>query len=221
MKKIISVLLVIVMYLGIIICVQADQIQQTVVMAINNPIMTVDGVNTEIDPGRGTVPVILNDRTILPVRTVVEALGGLVEWDDGTSTATITYEDHTINLTIDSTTAYLDGEIVILDVAPIIINDRTYLPIRFIAEGFGWDVNWNESTQEVTIVKTINDVTETEVPKETLNYNANFDLERGTVMLNNGVQMPILGIGTFNLTLEQAENSVYNALKYGYTGIGD
>lgn len=43
-----------------------------------------------------------------------------------------------------------------------------------------------------------------------------FDLERGVVMLNNGTEMPILGIGTFRLSNEQAENSVYWALRDGY-----
>ena len=47
-------------------------------------------------------------------------------------------------------------------------------------------------------------------------YNPNFDLEKGTVMLNSGYEMPILGIGTYRLNLEQAENSVYTALKDGY-----
>ncbi len=44
----------------------------------------------------------------------------------------------------------------------------------------------------------------------------NFDLEKGTVMLNNGIEMPILGIGTFQLSNQQAENSVYWALRDGY-----
>ena len=43
-----------------------------------------------------------------------------------------------------------------------------------------------------------------------------FDLERGVVTLNNGIEMPILGIGTFRLSNEQAENSVYWALRDGY-----
>ncbi len=47
-------------------------------------------------------------------------------------------------------------------------------------------------------------------------YNPGFDLKAGTVTLNNGIEMPILGIGTFNLTPEQAEESVYNALTDGY-----
>ena len=43
-----------------------------------------------------------------------------------------------------------------------------------------------------------------------------FDLEKGTVMLNNGIEMPILGIGTYRLSDSQAENSVYWALRDGY-----
>lgn len=43
--------------------------------------MTVNGVTREIDPGRGTSPVIVNGRTLLPIRAIIEALGGSVAWD--------------------------------------------------------------------------------------------------------------------------------------------
>lgn len=222
MKKIISILLTMAMCIGLISRVSAAE-EQTLVMTVGSPTMTVDGAQTEVDPGMGTTPVILNDRTVLPVRAAVEALGGEVAWDAETRTATLTYNEDEIQLVIDSTTAYLNGEAQTLDVSPVIINDRTFLPIRFIAEGFGWSVDWNTATQEVTIVKPATEETditgeteETPAPQKLEAYNANFDLEKGTVMLNSGYEMPILGIGTFNLSLEQAENSVYNALKDGY-----
>ncbi len=123
-----------------------------ITLQIGNPVMTVNGEQREIDPGRGTVPVLVNDaRTLLPVRAVVEAVGGTVEWDENTNTATLTYGSGVISLTIDSATAYLNGEAQTLDVAPTTINDRTMLPIRFIAESFGFDVEWDENTQTVTI----------------------------------------------------------------------
>lgn len=52
--------------------------------------------------------------------------------------------------------------------------------------------------------------------KDFADMNTEFDLEKGTVRLNNGIEMPILGIGTFRLSDEQAENSVYWALRDGY-----
>ena len=208
MKRFISAVLTLLMCLSLTVFVQAADNGQTLVMTIGSPAMTVDGTEAEVDPGRGTTPIIRNDRTILPVRAVVEALGGEVEWEDNTQTATLTYADNKIELVIDSKTALLNGEKHELDVTPIIINDRTYLPIRFIAEGFGWKVDWNEQSRQVTITKQAEDIY--------IGTNE-FDLEKATVLLNNGIEMPIFGIGTFALSTEQAENSVYWALSNGYT----
>ena len=134
-------------------------------MRIGEPNMTVNGETQEIDPGMGTVPVIANDRTLIPVRAVVETLGGEADWNGDTRTATLSYGGNTIDLTIDSTTAYLNGDAQTLDTTPVIINDRTMLPIRFIAEGFGFDVEWDQSTQTVTISGSTAGVDQPERPR--------------------------------------------------------
>lgn len=125
----------------------------TIVMQINNPIMTVNGAEKEIDPGRGTAPTLVNGRTLVPVRAVVEAMGGTVGWEEATRTAVLTQEENEIRLTLDSTTAYFNNKAYTLDVAPTTINDRTMLPIRFVAEHFAFDVDWNETEQRITIAK--------------------------------------------------------------------
>lgn len=119
-------------------------------LQIGNPVMTVNGQEQPIDENR-TTPVIQNDRTLLPVRAVVEAVGGVVEWDGASSTATLTHSDNAIKLTIGSVTAYLNDKPQALDVTPVIINDRTMLPIRFIAEGFGLTVRWGGTTGTIAI----------------------------------------------------------------------
>ncbi len=128
-----------------------SQTPNVITIQIGNPEMTVNGIKQEIDPGMGTVPVISNERTLLPVRAIVEALGGTVEWDENTRTASLSYGPDNIELTIDSTTAYLNGTAYTLDTTPVIINDRTMLPIRFIAESFGLEVGWEQSSQTVTV----------------------------------------------------------------------
>ena len=128
-----------------------SQTPTVITIQIGNPEMTVNGITQEIDPGMGTVPVISNERTLLPVRAIVEALGGTVEWDENTRTASLSYGPDNIELTIDSTTAYLNGTAYTLDTTPVIINDRTMLPIRFIAESFGLEVGWDQSSQTVTV----------------------------------------------------------------------
>ncbi|MCD8181524.1 MAG: aldo/keto reductase [Firmicutes bacterium] len=151
MKRTISVLLsLIIMTLFTMSC--AAQTQAAVIeLQIGNPIMTVDGEELEIDTGRGTTPVIVDGRTLLPVRAVAEAMGGAVEWDAETQTAILAKGDTIILLMIDSETAFLNETAYTLDCAPIIQNERTMLPIRFIAESFGYDVEWDGDTQIVTL----------------------------------------------------------------------
>lgn len=122
-------------------------------MQIDNPIMTVNGTEKEIDEGRGTAPVIVNDRTLVPIRAIIEEMGGAVSWDEAAQTATLNYANDEIRLVINSATAYLNDEPNTIDTAPTVINDRTMLPIRFIAESFKFDVDWDEATRTVTIEK--------------------------------------------------------------------
>ncbi len=129
----------------------ATPTKTTVIMQIGNSKMTINGAEQSID-AEGTTPVVINDRTLLPVRAFVESIGGAVEWDEDTQTATLNYSGNEIKLAINQTTAYLNNEAKTLDVAPIIINDRTMLPIRFIAENFGYTVLWNDDTETVTII---------------------------------------------------------------------
>ena len=132
---------------------ETSKSEETVItMQIGNPIMTINGTEKSIDEN-GTAPIIVNDRTLLPVRAVVEEIGGAVGWDGDTQTVTLNYKEDEIQLVIDNTTAYLNNTAQTLDVAPMIINDRTMLPIRFIAESFAFDVNWNDTEQRVTITK--------------------------------------------------------------------
>ncbi len=211
-KRIFALILTLVMMCSAIGCFAAendavlipemDAAAGEITLQIDNPMMTVSGEKAEIDPGRGTAPVIIGDRTLVPIRAIIEAMGGEVGWDADKQEVTLTYNDDEIRLTIDSTTAYLNDTEGLLDVAPAIINERTMLPVRYIAEGFNFRVKWIEETQTVTVNPPVG--------------TNEFDFEKRTVLLNDGREMPILGIGTFTLTQEQAENSVYHALEYGY-----
>ena len=124
----------------------------------DNPYMTVNGVQQEIDPGRGTKPVIIPkwSRTVVPIRAIVEALGGTISWDGKERKVTINFNDTVINLWIDNPKAEVNGETKWIDpnnhdVKPIIINSRTMLPLRFVAENLGCKVDWNGATRTITI----------------------------------------------------------------------
>lgn len=124
----------------------------------NNPIMTVNGTSEEIDPGRGTTPVIIKEwgRTVVPIRAIVEALGGITEWDAEEREVTIKFKDSVIKVWVDKPQAIVNGVMKWIDldnhsVKPIIVNGRTMLPLRFIAESLGCIVNWDEDTMTITI----------------------------------------------------------------------
>ncbi len=120
-------------------------------LQIGNPNMTINGIEKPIDEN-GTAPILSEEgRTLLPVRAVVEEMGGAMAWDSETQTVLLGYKENVIVLEIDNHTAYLNESSHELDVAPVIINDRTMLPIRFIAEGLEFDVEWDGDTQTVTI----------------------------------------------------------------------
>ena len=122
-------------------------------LQIDNPLMEVNGGKEEIDKGRGTAPVVVNGRTLVPIRAIVESFGGEVLWDDRTKAITLKLEDDTITLYVNKKTAQLNGKSKTLDVAPAIINERTFLPIRFVAEGFNLGVAWNDKSKTVSIVR--------------------------------------------------------------------
>ena len=125
---------------------------KSIILRIGNPFMRVNGEQIEIDAGRGTVPIIENDRTLLPIRAVVEAMGGAVAWEEETQTVVLAKDSTILLLTIGSSVVFLNEEAHTLDTAPVVHNDRTMLPIHFIAENFGYNVSWNGDTQSILLM---------------------------------------------------------------------
>ncbi|MFZ2413267.1 MAG: stalk domain-containing protein [Candidatus Cryosericum sp.] len=101
-------------------------------------------------------PVILNGRTLLPVRYVAEPLGATVAWAAGTRTVTIQRSGLTLALVVGKATAVVNGQTVPIDTAdsrvvPVILQGRTMLPARFVAEQLGCAVTYNPVTKVVTV----------------------------------------------------------------------
>ncbi len=160
MKKFISMLLMLSMFPMTMTACAAEEMPNadsqsdnglSIVLKIGSDKMLVNRTEKEIDPGRGTVPIIQNGRTLMPIRAIVEEIGGEVEWNEQEQAATLTCGDNVIVLSIGSDEALLNGEKQILDCEPVVINDRTMLPIRFVAESFDYDVSWNDNSQSITI----------------------------------------------------------------------
>jgi len=122
----------------------------------NRIILTIDKKEAQVFGKTETndvAPIIVNDRTMLPARFVAENLGANVEWNGNERKVRITNADTEIILYIDSDTAYVDGIPVTLDSPAFIRNDRTYTPVRFIAETLGSKVEWSEGDRQVIITK--------------------------------------------------------------------
>lgn len=120
-------------------------------------------------------PVIIDGRTLVPLRAIFESMGAIVDWDGNTQTVISTLNGTTVKLTIGSNILYKSGEAKTLDVPAQIINGYTMVPVRAIAEAFGADVNWDGDTQTVYITTKGNTYTVKTIPQITCDgYNANF-----------------------------------------------
>lgn len=125
------------------------RIPKTIELEVGNEYMYVDGSKMAIDGNRGTKPILQDGRVLLPVSAIVETLGGKVSWDAVARVATFELKDKIINMPLGSTIAYVNGQVKYLDVPTTTINDRTMVPVRFVAENLGCNVVWNNG--KVTI----------------------------------------------------------------------
>ena len=104
-----------------------------------------------------TEPVIIEGRTMLPIRFLAEAIGARVGWNASTQEVSIFLQFIHIRLRINHPTAIVNGRNTPIDpandkVMPIIVPPgRTLLPLRFVAENLQCEVEWNASTREVTV----------------------------------------------------------------------
>jgi hypothetical protein len=96
-------------------------------------------------------PRMVNGRTLIPMRAIFEALGATVDWNRDTQTVNAVKDGITVSLQIGSYDLVRNGHNFTLDVPAQIIDGRTFVPIRAIAEAFGVDVVWDGSTQTVII----------------------------------------------------------------------
>lgn len=147
----------------IIIGILAFMLSMSNVLAMNGEekkiSVTVNGAQIEFEDQQ---PVIINERTLIPIRGVMEAMGKTVSWEAETSSVVVSDDTTTVKLAIGSNVMYqtvidsANNEAVSfevpLDTAPMLINDRTCLPVRAVAEAFMATVDWDGESQTVMIV---------------------------------------------------------------------
>ncbi len=99
---------------------------------------------------------LVNNRTMVPLRKIFQLLGCEIEWDQETKTVTAHSTNKTIKLTIGEEKAYIiennNSKEITLDSAPVIIENRTLVPLRFISESLGRDVGWDQKNQTAVII---------------------------------------------------------------------
>ncbi len=140
--------------------VYAANSEKTIIMQIGSNNMIVDGKEQVIDSDSNVMPMILFGRTLVPIRSVVEAMGGSVEWNNATKEITLKCNHDVIKLTLNYTEAFVNGDKKTLDVAPTSKNNRTMIPLRFVSENFHFKVDWDAASQIITITGEMGETTD-------------------------------------------------------------
>lgn len=124
------------------------RLQTVIQLAVGSATATVDMQSLDM----GAQPVLLKSGTVMvPLRFISEALGATVDWLPAMRIITLNRGGTSIQLQIGSKTGLIDLRPMSLLEAPIIVSDRTLVPLRFISEAFGADVAWDQPTRRVTI----------------------------------------------------------------------
>jgi serine protease Do len=133
----------------------ADSKNIVINLWIGSSVMSVNGLRQPID-SQSTKPIIVEGRTLVPIRAIIEAFGGSIGWDATAKKVTIRLNNNTLELWIGRSIASLNGLSMSIDpsnpkVVPMIINGRTMLPLRFVAESLGIDVQYDDKTKMITL----------------------------------------------------------------------
>jgi hypothetical protein len=140
-------------------------------------------------------PVIIDGRTLVPVRAIAEGFGAEVGWDGASRQVTVKKSGNTVILTIDNTNYTKNGQTLKMDVPAQIVSDRTMVPVRVVSESLDAQVDWNGETRTVIINKQEEDngLTPEQVLEKSLTATAGLDGTRfkGTIEANTGVGDPV------------------------------
>jgi len=140
MKKILSIILALVLLLAFV---------PNVIASANTPISVFINGQRVVFPDQN--PVVVDGRTLVPVRGVFEDLDFYVDWNPATRQATLTRGNNLIVITIGSNVFTTNGVSRTLDVPAQTIGGRTMLPLRLVLESVGYTLDWNAATSTVTI----------------------------------------------------------------------
>ncbi|MGE4214384.1 MAG: stalk domain-containing protein [Anaerotignaceae bacterium] len=210
MKKFIK--LIIVALFTFLCTVPAFAQQGDISVYLNNSEMTFD-----------TQPQIINNTTMVPLRAIFEAMDYEVYWDDDTKIVTGISNENIIQLTINNSTAYKNGESITIETPPQIVDGSTLVPLRFIAESASATVDWDETTRTVYIftsqdsvddVKPVDgkSISEEELKKSTVLINTNEWQGSGVILSSDGYIVTNFHVveNVSSIEVEFYDHSVYS-----------
>ena len=169
---------------------------------VGQTVYLVDGEAQYMD----AAPVIREGRTLLPIRFVAEPLGASVAWDGVERKVTVTTTDKVIELWIGNAEALVNGLSVPIDsenlgVKPLILQDRTMLPLRFVGENLGAQVEWNEFDRSISVVAG-GDGEKSALPEQPRPVIAMFDADPGSIFAGGRTTLSWQVIDATSVTLD-------------------
>ena len=167
--------------------------------------VTVDGTPVNFTQ---QAPVIVENRTLVPVRGVFEQLGFTATWNDAAGTATLTRSDYTIVITIGSNVFTTNGTRHTLDIPAQILNGSTMLPLRAVLESIGYRLDWVAATRTVVVMTEDSLVGSRYVADG--NYGATLSFGNGTFALTLDISDIDLGGAGVNLPVALSGNLTIN-----------
>lgn len=117
-------------------------------------IVSAEGIKVSLNGGLlefDVLPTTINDRTMVPLRAIFEALSASVDWNEQTQTVTSKKGDTTVKLTVDSDKMTVNNKTITLDSPATVVDNRTLVPVRAISEAFDINVDWNEENSLVLL----------------------------------------------------------------------
>lgn len=192
MKKKIAILLSALLLTCSFLTVQPAQAQ--------NITVTIDGEQLQTDQA----PIIYNSRTLVPLRSIFEALGAEVNWYQAYGSISCYRNDASLSLTVNDHYAYINGSQIYIDQPPIIVNNRSLVPVRVVSEALGATVTWDGDSRSVTIES--ND-----------SYTGVMRIDYDALLPDNLNILPPNSIGTRYIEGNYVNNTPYPVLSYQLT----
>src|SRR5690606_32038574 len=131
------------------------KIKTTIASIFFTLLIVILSFNAQIFAAQKTVELnggmLVDGRTLVPMRSLFETLGAKVNWNGTTKTVTAIKEDITIKLTVNSKKVYVNSNTITLDSVPKVINSQTMVPVRFVSETLGAKVSWDSASSIVTV----------------------------------------------------------------------